>query len=177
MFDFIRPEVRFVVWRYRDALIGAIVSIFGIGWAMSSVGFIVILGLSVSVAGALLMFAGIQRGRFQRGHDGVGVVSVDEGQVTYFGPFQGGTLHVDDLVQIDLDPGAEAGGTDETPSWLLLSRASGPLRIPLDATGSEKLFDVFTKLKGIRIGNVVEQVQQMPSHQVVIWRRNSTAAD
>jgi hypothetical protein len=176
MFEFIRPEIRFVVWRYRDALIGAIVSVFGIGWAMSSVGFMVILGLSVSIAGALLMFAGIQRGRFQRGHDGVGVVSVDEGQVTYFGPFQGGTLHVDELVQIDLDPGAE-GGDPDSASWLLLSRASGPLRIPLNASGSEKLFDVFTKLKGIRIGNLVEQVQQMPAQQVVIWRRNNPAAD
>jgi len=122
------------------------------------------------------MFAGIQRGRFQRGHDGAGVVSVDEGQVTYFGPFQGGTLHVDDLVQIDLDPGAEAGG-EGPASWLLLSRASGPLRIPVNASGSHRLFDVFTKLKGIRIGAVVEQVQKMPAHQVVIWRRNGAAVD
>jgi len=123
-----------------------------------------------------LWLGGRQRGRCQGGCDGAGVVSVDEGQVTYFGLFEGGTVHVDDLVQIDLDPGAEAGG-EGPASWLLLSRASGPLRIPVNASGSHRLFDVFTKLKGIRIGAVVEQVQKMPAHQVVIWRRNGAAVD
>lgn len=172
--EFIRPEIRFAAWRYRDALIGAVVSVFGIGWAMSSVGFMVTLGLAVSVAGALLTFAGIQRGRFQRGHDGAGMVSVDEGQVTYFGPFQGGTLHVDDLVQIDLEPPMGHGAQ---PSWLLLSHLDGPLRIPVGAKGSDKLFDVFAKLKGMKITPMLDQLKNPPSQQVVIWRRNGVLTD
>lgn len=164
---FLRPEIRNALWRYRDALIGAAVSFFGINWAMSSVGFMSILGLALSVAGALLLFAGIQRGRFAIGGGGHGVVSIDEGQVTYFGPVEGGTVHVDDLIGVDLAPGSGRTG----PEWLLLSAdAVEPLRIPVDAAGGEKLFDVFAKLDGIRTSRLLAQLNQTPDHQVVIWR-------
>ena len=44
--EFVRPEIRQFVWRYSDALVGVAVSFFGIGWALSSVGFMVTLGYS-----------------------------------------------------------------------------------------------------------------------------------
>ena len=171
---FLRPEIRHMLWRYRDALIGAVVSFFGINWALSSVGFMSLLGTFVSVAGALLLFAGIQRGRFATGGHGRGIVTIDEGQVTFFGPIDGGTVHVDDLAQVDLAP-ADEGGEAE---WLLLSGHEGePLRIPVNAVGADKLFDVFSKLDGIRTSRMLAQVNHTPEKQVVIWRSSRLALD
>ena len=174
--EFIRPEIRFAAWRYRDALIGGIVSIFGIGWAQSSVGFMSMLGYAVTVAGALLIFAGIQRGRFRTHGGGTGMVSVDEGQVTYFGPDEGGTVHVDDLIQVDLAP-PDPDEDEKHASWLLLSDAPEPLRIPVDAVGTDALFDVFAKLKGIHTGRMLDWLAKRPPQQVVIWRTGQPASD
>ena len=171
---FVRPEVRLVAWRYRDALIRAIVSIFGIGWALSSVGFMVILGTSVSIAGALLVFAGIQRARFSSGADGAGMVSLDEGQVTYFGPRDGGTVHVDDLLQVDLLP---PESLSDQAAWLLLSDEPEALRIPVNAVGADKLFDVFAKLDGIHTSRMLDWLEKLPEQQVVVWRADGLSAD
>ena len=165
-FNFIRPEVRLAAWRYRDALIGAIVSVFGLGWAVSAIGFMQMLGMAVTLAGALLVFAGIQRGRFQTSDAGPGYVSIDEGQVTYFGPMTGGTVHIDDLVQVDLVPPVAKAASGQ---WLLLPRYGDPLAIPVNAVGAERLFDVFAKLRGIRTGHMLDVLAAPPSHQVVIW--------
>ena len=80
--SFIRQELRYTIWRYRDALIGIAVSLFGAYWAINGIGFVSILGMSVVVVGALFALAGIQRGRFRGGLGGAGVVQVDEGEVT-----------------------------------------------------------------------------------------------
>lgn len=170
----LRPEIGQAVYRYRDALIGAAVSFFGINWALSSVGFMSILGTALSIAGALLLFAGIQRGRFVTGRDGRGMVTIDEGQVTYFGPDEGGTVHVDDLVQVDLLPPDDGSGAE----WLLLSAEDEePLRIPLNAVGADALFDVFVRLDGIRTSRMLAQLNHRPEKQVVIWRAGGLALD
>lgn len=171
--DFIRPELRSRIWRYRDALIGVVVSAFGLGWAISSIGFMSILGTSVTIAGALLVFAGIQRARFRLDQDGAGVVSIDEGQVTYFGPHAGGTVHVDELIQVDLAP---PGKAQNEGAWLLLSNDTESLTIPVNATGADKLFDVFAKLNGIKTSYMLDRLAERSDEQVVIWRNSNTAS-
>lgn len=172
---FVRPEIIQGIRRYRDAMIGAVVSVLGVGWALSSVGFMSTLGMVVSVAGALLLFAGIQRARFALGRHGRGVVAIDEGKVTYYGPDGGGSVDIDDLLQVDLAPAAH---DDDDAEWLLLAdEAPAPLRIPVEAVGADKLFDVFSRLDGIRIPRLLAQINQVDHHQVVIWRSRRLAAD
>jgi len=170
--EFIRPEIRQFIWRYSDALVGVVVSIFGVGWALSSVGFMVTLGYAVSIAGALLIFAGIQRGRFKADPNGAGVVSIDEGQVTYFGPFDGGSVHVDDLMQVDIDHSEQGEG-----AWLLLADGAEPLRIPMNAIGADALFDVFNSLDGMRTSQLLSEVERGAGGHVIVWRQKAMALD
>ncbi len=170
--EFVRPELRQIFWRYSDAIIGVVISVLGVGWALSSVGFMVILGYSVFIAGALLIFAGIQRGRFKGDRDGVGVVSVDEGQVTYFGPFDGGSVHVDDLMQVDIDQ-CPTGGR----GWLLLPGSGDPLCIPMNAIGADALFDVFNSLEGMRTHRLIALLEQSANDHVMVWRQKQPASD
>ncbi len=160
------------MWRYSDALIGIAISVLGVGWALSSVGFMVTLGYAVTIAGALLIFAGIQRGRFKSDPMGTGIVAIDEGQVTYFGPFDGGSVHVDDLIQVDIDR-----SQPNEPAWLLLAEGADPLRIPMNASGADVLFDVFNGLDGMRTNRLLNEVERASGEHVIVWRQNSMALD
>ncbi|MGR3661158.1 MAG: hypothetical protein ACU0CA_08225 [Paracoccaceae bacterium] len=168
--DFVRPEVTTVIWRFRDAMIGAAVSFIGLYWAINGVGFMVIVGTSVTVAGALLVFAGIQRGRFRAGSGGAGIVHVDEGQVTYYGPIDGGSIVIANLERVDLNPRAKPVG-----EWILFDPTMAPLCIPTNAEGSEFLFDVFAGLEGMQTEQMLTALNSNPKEQIVVWQAKPVA--
>jgi hypothetical protein len=117
------------------------------------------------------MFAGLQRARFRIGSGGPGMVQVDEGQVTYFGPFDGGSVAIRQLALVELDP-----KTKPTSSWVLTEAGQPPLAIPTTAEGAEALFDVFASLEGIRTERMLAELQKEPKKRVVIWQREKSAA-
>jgi len=163
--NFIRQELRYAIWRYRDALIGIAVLLLGVYWVVNGFGFISILGMSVAVVGALLALAGIQRGRFRSGLGGAGVVQVDEGEVTYFGPFYGGSVVIENIVKVELDPTNRLA-----PVWVLYDRVAGRIRVPTNAEGAEALFDVFANLDGIETERMLAELQKDHKKPVVIWQ-------
>lgn len=164
---FVRNEVKVAIVKFRDAIAGVAVSLLGVYWALNSIGFMSILGTSLAVAGALLVFAGIQRGRFQSNDDGPGVVHVDEGQVTYFGPLEGGSVVVADLSKVELVPDG-----DGKSKWVLYDPATEPLNIPTDAEGAEALFDVFSGLDGLQTEKMLALLNTRRSEREVIWQAN-----
>ena len=168
--ELVRPEVKDTIWRWREALIGFVVSMFGLYWALNGIGIVSIIGTSLTVAGALLIFAGIQRARFRIGTGGIGVVYIDEGQVTYYGPVDGGSVTISDLVRVDLDPSKK-----NNSEWILHDPHTAPLRIPTNAEGAEHLFDVFAGLEGIETEQMLTELQKSPDREVVIWQAKVVA--
>lgn len=168
--EFLRPEVKEGIWRWREALVGFSVSMLGLFWAINSIGFMSIVGTSLAIAGALLVFAGIQRARFRVGSGGTGVVYVDEGQVTYYGPIDGGTVSVADLTLVELDPNSKPFS-----EWILHDPGSAPLRIPTNAEGAEALFDVFSGLDGLHTEKMLTELNNAPESQVIIWQSKIVA--
>jgi hypothetical protein len=168
--EFVRPEVSTAIWRFRDAMMGAAVSFFGLYWAINGIGFLKIVGTSLAVAGALLIFAGIQRGRFRASSGGAGIVHVVEGQVTYFGPVEGGSIVIANLDRVELDPLAGPVG-----EWVLYDPTMAPLRIPTNAEGTEALFDVFSSLNGLQTEQMLATLNSKPNEQVVIWQSKAVA--
>ncbi len=167
---FLRPEVKEALIRFRDAIAGVGVSLLGVYWALNATGFMSIVGTSLAVAGALLVFAGIQRGRFRSGAGGAGVVHVDEGQVVYYGPLEGGSVVIRDLAKVEYDSTARPA-----PEWVLHDPVCGPLRIPSNAEGAEALFDVFSTLEGIKTEKMLAALKSRRKKQIVIWQAKSPA--
>ena len=167
---FIRPDVKEAVSRFRDAIAGIAVSLLGVYWALNGVGFMSIVGTSLAVAGALLVFAGIQRGRFRSGAGGPGIVSVDEGQVTYYGPLEGGSVVISELAKVEFDATARPKA-----EWILHDPVTGPLRIPINAEGADALFDVFSKLEGIQTEKMLAAMKSRRRQQTVIWQAKRRA--
>ena len=162
--SFVRPEAAQKLLRWREAISGAAATLLGSYWMVTQTGALRIIGTVLCVGGALLVFAGIQRARFRRGADGAGVVQVDEGQLTYFGPIEGGALAVEDITRLDLVP-ARFGDK----SWMLWHRNGPPLTIPANAAGADALFDVFATLPGLKTQDILKALNTGQTAPVTLW--------
>ena len=162
----IRPEVRQGLHRWREALAGGVAAAIGLRLAMTSYGALFLIGCGLTVAGAALIFAGVQRGRFRSGSGGgSGVVDIDERRITYFGPYGGGAVAVDDLAEIGVDP---------SRSWLIRDVHGTHLMIPMNAEGADALFDAFSAVPGLGSARLVQAARMAPQVYTTIWQKTQT---
>ncbi|WP_050929278.1 hypothetical protein [Aestuariivita boseongensis] len=165
--SFVRPEARATLWRFREILSGTGLGALGLYLAAGR-GLTVWLGYAALVVALGLIVVGFQRTRFRTGGGGPGVVGIDEGQIAYFGPLSGGVMALADMERLTLDP------TAQPAHWLLESKEHPPLHIPVNAEGSEKLFDAFAALPGIRTERMLAELRGRATYPVVIWERALT---
>ena len=166
--SFIRPEAKAALWRWREVLSGVAIVLLGVSWATGPGGLLGMVGILLVAAGTALVVIGIQRARFRGNMGGLGVVQVDEGQITYFGPMTGGAAAVADLRSLALDP------TAKPAHWVLERAGEPPLSIPVNAEGADALFDAFATLPGLRVQKMLSELNGGSVHPVVIWERESS---
>jgi len=165
---FLRPEAKAALWQWREVLIGIPLVLFGL-WLVTRPGFLLdFLGYPMGFGGIALIWLGFQRGRFRSAGGGVGAVRIDEGQVTYFGPLTGGTIALREMQMLTLD------GNMYPAHWKLEQRGAQPLLIPVNAAGSEALFDAFASLPGLRTERMLSMLKTNRHQAVVIWERTSS---
>ncbi len=169
MSDFLRPEARKALMRWRDLLISAGFAALGFYWAFTTFGILSWIGWLLVIAAALFAYSGLQRLWFSRGKGGAGVVHVKEGQITYLGPFEGGVVAVTELREIVLDY------AQDPPCWVLKQLGQHDVYIPLDAEGTDALFDVFAALPGLQTGPMLAALNKNDGHPIVIWQRRGQA--
>jgi hypothetical protein len=166
--SFVRPEVRAALSRWREALIGVLIICLGLYWS-SGVGILKWVGVVIALGGAILTFTGLQRARFRADGGGPGVVTVDEGEISYFGPFNGGSISIRELAMLSLDP------RSKPPVWVLSQAGQGDLYIPVNAEGADRLFDAFAALPGIRTDHLLTTLNKGADDVVVIWAKRPRA--
>lgn len=163
--SFIRPEAKLALWRWREVLVAGFVLILGLSWINGPGGLLGWIGwllVAVAIATAVI---GVQRARFRTGTGGQGVVTVDEGQITYFGPLDGGIIATREIERLALDP------TSTPAHWVLEQPGQAVLHIPVNAEGAEALFDVFSALPGLKTEHMLAELNGGSAHPVVIWER------
>lgn len=172
MIQFIRPELRRALWHWREVIVTlAITALFG-WWAFGSFGVMFWIALTAMLIAAGFTFAAIQRARFAQDGDGVGVVEVDEGVVSYLTAHMGAQVEIAALTSVMLVPQG-MGTAKGKATWLLGAPGQMPLHIPLNAHGVDQLFDVFVGLEGIETEKMLRQIKQMPDQPVVIWKKRT----
>jgi len=165
--SFIRPEAQAAIWRWREIIVAAVVLLMGLRWVLGAFGLLFWGGWVLLIIGTALAVVGAQRMRFRLGVGGPGVVQVDEGQIAYFGPLTGGAVAVSELTQLALDH------TAKPPHWVLNQPGQDPLHIPVNAEGTEILFDVFASLPGLRTERMLTELRRGGPHTVVIWEKHN----
>lgn len=158
----IRPELATTLKRWSEVLTGLSVAAFGL-WALQArdAFFQGLAGLVV-LAGIALALIGWRRMRFHREGTAPGVVQVVEGQISYYGPTDGGFIALGELVELHL---VETG-----TMWLLIAQDSARLEIPVAAAGADALFDAFTRLPDLRMQALLDALDARdPPPARVVW--------
>lgn len=167
MAEFIRPEAKATLWKYREALFALGVAAFGIWVIVIGHGVVPWIGAVFVLLGAVLLVAGVQRARFRQGDNGPGVVQITERRLTYFGPLNGGGIDVGDIMSVGFDPTGHPA-----PYWVLRDPQNAEIAIPVSAKGAEMLFDTFALLPGMQTDAVLQVLETPPNQRVVIWSRS-----
>ncbi|MBL4751820.1 MAG: hypothetical protein JKX71_14795 [Amylibacter sp.] len=169
--SFIRPPVVAHFTKWREAYFVTGILLFGI-WlylrGSASLNLILQgLGLLVSLAGIILLRTTIQRIRFKRGQKAPGMVDVTEREISYFGPMHGKTISLESLNKIELRESEAYAAI-----WVLHHSEGDPMIVPTTAKGSDRLFDAFTSLSGVKMDVLVAAINQTPIQAKVIWQRS-----
>ncbi len=163
---FFRPEAKAALWRWREVLIAAGLALLGLWWIMGPGRLLALPGWALVFAAGALAMVGLQRARFRGPDDGLGAVQVVEGQVSYFGPLSGGVVALTALERLSLD------ATMSPAHWRLDASGQDAVLIPVNAAGSDALFDAFATLPGLRTERMLNELRAGREHAVVIWERS-----
>ena len=165
--DFLRPEAKAQLVRWRETLSGIGAAALGLWLALTAYGVLFGLGVVLVIAGVALALAGVQRARFRQGSEGPGVVQVVEGRITYYGPWGGGGASLDRLAWLELVPAQGTAG-----AWVLIEEEGERLEIPVDARGADRLFDVFAALPGLDTRRMLAGMQPPVRERAQVWQRD-----
>ncbi len=176
MTDYVRPEVRALLWQWREGFVGVAVVALGL-WLASYGGYLLVpLGVILGLGGVSLGLLAWRRMRFAADGAAPGIVQVDEGQVGYMGPTVGGFVSLPDLVELRLI------SMRGRRLWRLKQADGQAILIPLEAAGAENLFDAFSSLPGMSSADLVAALQPVAGadsravmaggENRVVWRRS-----
>ena len=166
--SFIRPEATASLARWREALIGLGVLAIGVWWVIVLNGLLYWIGLVLCLAGLALTLTGLQRGRFRASTGGPGLLKIDEGRITYFGPLTGGSIDLAEMTELAFDP------TGHPAHWRLTQPGQADLFIPVSVSDNDALFDAFSSLPRLRADHLIAALQTPTNKPVQIWQRQNT---
>lgn len=162
----IRPEIRAAAWRGREMLTGLGLALLGAWASVGSFGLLRWLGIVVVLASLAFAYTGWQRMRLRPRATGQGVIEVDEGRITFWGPLDGGSVGRDALRSVSLDHG------NHPATWVLRETDGTTLHIPVNAGGQDALLDALDTLPGLSSGAVLAALQAQSEQHHLVWSRS-----
>jgi hypothetical protein len=145
-------------WRLREVIAACAFGAFGL-WLIWLGGYVLFpAGLVVLATAAAWALTALRRLRFAQGVHAPGVVEVDEGQIGYLGPTFGGYVALPELAELRLVT------LHGRRMWRLKQTDGQTVLIPIDAAGSDRLFDAFASLPGIDMGALTDVVGRPAPH-------------
>lgn len=170
MTSFVRPEVQTFLWRWRDVIAGVGAALVGLFLITTGAPLVVALGIGGVCLGVSLVVNGIRRVRFPTGGGGAGVVEVKERKITYFGPYGGGAVSLDDLDRIQIRT-TDAGPASADLFWMFTTQGGELLTVPGQAEGIDTLFDALSALKEVDYAAATAAAGTTQNQLFEIWRR------
>ena len=172
--NFIRPEVREALWRWREVIVCSLLVLYGvrmigIGLERESVTQTFV-GGAIAALFAVLLFWAVLRAKMFKPVKAVGVVEVKEREVGYLTPEGGAFVSLDDLVKLEIVTN-DRGPMEDDVFWILTHRGGDPVAIPASAKGSDLLFDAFAALPKVDFEQAVRAMGSTENARFLIWEK------
>lgn len=172
--SFIRPEAAAAL---RTWGLPAAFGVLGIvliwhGWGMTMRGALVgIVFIALGAFCCLALFGAAERALagWRGRHGGPGLVTIEEGRISYFAPFGGGIIAIDALTRVEIVT-TDRGPSDGDLFWRLSDMAGQAIAIPGGAQGAESLPDVLGVLPGFDHLAVLRAMGSTGPARFAIWR-------
>lgn len=171
--NFIRPEVKAFLLKWREAIIAGVILMGSLQAASMNIGFIRYMSIAGALVGAALFIEGVRRARLPYDAGGVGVVEVDERQITYLGPMGGGAISINELTRVKVRTTA-LGPMASDFYWEFTDSEGQRLTIPGDAENASALFDALTVLKGADYEAVIRASGITDESEHLVWTNAKT---
>ncbi|MBM7066062.1 hypothetical protein [Actibacterium sp. 188UL27-1] len=164
--SFIRPELRDGLVRWREVIIATGAAGFGL-LLYSQGGYVFgVLGILLMIGGGAGVWVALRRMRFAADGSAPGLVEIDEGRITYLGPYGGGVAELDLLTRILINHDTAQ------PGWVLHSGDGSVLTVPLAAEGAEALFDALSALPGFSARTALRARSDEANAQTPVWSKD-----
>lgn len=168
--SFIRPEAAAWLRKWREALVGAAVLMFNLQLAATTYGTLNAIAWVGVLLGAALFVEGVRRARLPDKAGGVGVVEVDERQITYLGPHGGASMSINEIERIKVRTTPDGPMTSDF-FWEFNDAQGQFLTIPGDAENAPALFDALTALPGADYEAVIRASGSTERREFLVWER------
>ncbi|MEM6624427.1 MAG: hypothetical protein AAF674_19560 [Pseudomonadota bacterium] len=103
---------------------------------------------------------------------GPGLVTIDEGRISYFGPLGGAILALDAIVAVDIVAGPQIPGGR---AWRISDSMGQQAVIPAGATGAVRLLDSLGTLPDFDVMMAVAAMERATPGNRPFWRRDGGA--
>lgn len=175
--SFIRPEITRWVARRGEAIAWAALLALGV-WSVALglrpfAPVLLIAGGIAALAGAALLTSAVRRMAFGADGPEEGLVEIDEGRITYFGPRGGGVVDINSVIRVELATRPHLlSGTGH--AWMLTADDGTRLTIPLGAQGADRLPDALSPLPGLDLGAGAAALASSRPGRVLVWARRAS---
>lgn len=174
--SFIRPEAKAFLMKWREAILSGILLMGSLQAAANTIGLLRAMSWVTVLVAAALFIEGVRRARLPERRGGLGVVEVDERQITYLGPLGGGALSINELARIKVKTsGLGPAAADFT--WEFTDRAGQRLTIPGNAENAAALFDALTALPGANYEAVIRASKSKGESEQLVWENAQHSTD
>ena len=169
--SFMRPEATASLHRWRDVIVAIAAIALGTWMFTTKLGVPSAAGAFLILLGLALGWTGYRRARFTTKGDGPGVVELDERQISYFGPIDGGSLAIASLTRITIQSSLNRLKQPQQ-HWQLEADTGEMLRIPSSAKNAQALFDAVTALDGVNYDQAIKAMQAGKADMFLVWQKD-----
>ena len=167
--SFVRDDAAKALRRYQELFVGLALILVSIWVWVNFLGVLRWIALPLAVLGLVSAWYAWRRVRVKAGNDGPGVLEVDERRLSYFGPFGGTSISLDDVIRIEIET-TELGPFTEDMFWLFHTRTE-TARIPSSAQGGDKIFDVLSSFSGADYDAAIRASSSSKRDNFLIWQK------
>lgn len=166
--NFIRPEIRTLLWQWREVLIISVLFILGLRWALISSGAFQWLGVAATLVALAFLLPSVRLARIPRNVAwGAGAVDITERRISYFHHEELTEISINELIAVDI----AVKGMGKYRNWILVDYDGQTLRIPVQAKGADRLLEAISALDGAQLDQVMQAHQSSSEKVFTIWRR------